>query len=749
MQHDARGSATSAATSIRKSPYASSSGHAEIRVVAPLPRVARDDQEPGDPYRREVTRRVRARLPLAFGVFLGSVALSALFEVVRFPERRWWMIAFAASFAALVAATWWVVRRRPEWTIAIMIGLVNVVGVEINAYHAIVEAPVAPCVWVLTALLCGVGVLLPWGRRNQALACVGVLLSYPVHLQLAGADPLAWAAGGVYLLAVSAMSAFGAALFARYVQKDLQLTAALSEREARLQSYFDLSLVGMAVVDAEGRCREVNGELCRMLGLSHGELAGLAWSRVVHVEDRATAGDVLARALAGAPGRVDLRCLRPDGVVIHATVAFRGLPGADGRIDRAMILVHDITERREAELERERSLARTEAARREAEQASRAKDAFLATVSHELRTPLTPILAWADLLHAGGLGSSRTARAVSAIQRNARAQARLIDDLLDMSRIVAGEWRFELRPVDVTAVLRAALDVVRPAADAKGVVLAVTIPPRAATVSADPERLQQVFWNLASNAIKFTPRGGCVYVAVKHRDADVEVSVQDTGEGIPREFLAEIFEPFRQADSTASRRHAGLGLGLAIVRALVERHGGRVQADSAGEGRGATFTVELPRLPDDALEEATARIEPAIQLGGGPRAALRGLRVLVVDDDPDSNTVVSTLLAARGADVQTALSASEALAIAARWRPDVVVSDIAMPGEDGIALLQELRRRRATIGEVPAIALTAYGSSADRRRLLDAGFRAHVAKPFDPVHLAAVVETAAFSSPSS
>jgi CheY-like chemotaxis protein len=351
------------------------------------------------------------------------------------------------------------------------------------------------------------------------------------------------------------------------------------------------------------------------------------------------------------------------------------------------------------------------------------------------------------MLQSGGLGVTRTARAVSAIRRNAYAQARLIDDLLDMSRIVAGEWRFDSRPVDLVGVARAALEVVRPAADAKGILLEAVLPKRPVAVRGDPDRLQQVVWNLVSNGIKFTPRGGSVSVTVRRGPEVVELVVQDTGEGIPREVAPHVFEPFRQADSSPSRRYAGLGLGLAIVRALVERHDGSVRAESEGLGHGAIFTVALPALAEGvALDDpsATDRVEPAVGLMGGPRAALLGLKVLVVDDDPDSNSVVQALLAGRGAEVRTALTAANALVIADAWRPDVVVSDIAMPGEDGLAFLNQLRALRETIGDVPAIALTAYGSSADRRQLLDAGFQAHVAKPFDPVHLAAVVETTAF-----
>jgi PAS domain S-box-containing protein len=645
-------------------------------------------------------------------------------------------------YVVLVALAGTLVRRRPAWTIPVLVGFVNVIAVIINVYHAEVNASVAMCVWVLTALLGASAILFPWGRRAQAFASVGAILSYPVTLQTASVDPLAWGAGGAYLLCVVGLSVFGATLFDRYIRKDLQLTAALSEREARLQLYFDLSLVGTAVVGPEGTCREANEELCRLLGRHADDVIGRPWFDFVDPADREVARGLLYQALGNAPGRMDFRVPRPDGRPLHVTVAARGLPGADGTMDHALILVHDITERRRMDLERERSLARTEAARCQAEQANRAKDAFLATVSHELRTPLTPILAWADMLHEGDLGAERTSRGLQVIQRSARAQARLIDDLLDMSRIVAGEWEVTREPVDLRGVVAAALDIVAPAADAKGVRVERRLPARAVIVSGDSDRLQQVVWNLVSNGVKFTPRGGRVHVELDADGPIARIVVRDTGEGIPADFLPHVFDAFRQADGTSTRRHEGLGLGLAIVRALVERHGGRVHATS--DASGAVFTVEIPLAPVDThatLPQPSAAPPPSAF--PDTRHPLRGLQILVVDDDEDSNVVVSTLLTTRGADVRTAASAAEALTITDAWRPDVVVSDIAMPGDDGIALLRALRARREAIGDVPTIALTASSSHADRRRLLDAGFQAHVAKPFDPVHLAAVVETTA------
>ena len=711
---------------------------------------ARRDRGVG-PYEAEVVRRVAERAPLGFAVFLLCLVLNTIFESLHFPERRVWMATFAAGFLLLVAVASALVRRRPAWSVYVLVAFVNLVGVALNVYHLLVGASVAMGLWSLTGLLTASAVILPWGSRSQALACVGTLLSYPLQLA-AGTDPLTWGAGGTYLFLVGSLGVFAASLFARSLRSDLQLMAALSEREARLQSYFDLSLVGAAILSPDGRCGEVNDELCRMFGYSRPELLCLSWLEVVDAEESATAAAVLARALSptGTPQARDMRCARKDGETLDAMVSVRGLPGPEGAIDHVMVLVQDITERKRAEAERERYLAQAETARRQAEEASRAKDVFLATVSHELRTPLTPILAWSRLLREGRLGAEKTTAGLAAVERSARAQARLIDDLLDVSRLAARDWRVALRPMELAPVVRTAVEVVRPAADAKGVALETALPPLAVPVQGDPERLQQVVWNLVSNAVKFTPRGGRVGIALERADDRARLTVRDTGEGISPEFLPYVFERFRQADSSGTRRHGGLGLGLAIVRGLVERHGGSVHAESAGTEQGAVFTVELPLLA--SVAEEAARVQPGRQVttaepDAAPGLPLAGLRVLVVDDDPDSNAVVSALLVSCGAEVQTAVSTPEALEVAGRWQPDVVVSDIAMPGEDGCTLLREIRSRGGPLGRVPAVALTAHAGMDDRRRVLAAGFQAHVVKPFDPAQLAAAVENAAHAGP--
>ncbi len=379
-------------------------------------------------------------------------------------------------------------------------------------------------------------------------------------------------------------------------------------------------------------------------------------------------------------------------------------------------------------------------ARTEAEAATRARDAFLATVSHELRTPLSPILSWARMLQKGTLDADKARHALETIERSARSEAQLIEDLLDVSRIIAGKLRLDVRRVDLVPVIRAGIAVVQPAADAKNIRVQAILDPEAGTVAGDPERLQQVAWNLLSNAVKFTPEGGRVQVVLKRLHAHVEVAVSDTGQGIRPQFLPRIFQRFEQADSSMTRAHGGLGLGLAIVRHIVELHGGSVHAESAGEGRGAVFTVKLPLLMRRTAGEVEGR-HPKVgaPTNGHDTPALNGLRVLVVDDEPDSNDVVSALLSSCGAEVRIAGSVAQALEVLTQWRTDVLVTDIGMPGEDGYGLLMKVRGQPGESARLPAVALTAYASRDDRIRLLSAGFQAHVPKPVDPDELVTVV----------
>jgi CheY-like chemotaxis protein/two-component sensor histidine kinase len=350
------------------------------------------------------------------------------------------------------------------------------------------------------------------------------------------------------------------------------------------------------------------------------------------------------------------------------------------------------------------------------------------------------------MLGRGTLDAEKSARALETIERNVRTQTQLIDDLLDISRIVAGRLRLEVRPMNLADVIQLAVDVVRPAADAKGVRLQTVLDTETGPMRGDPDRLQQVVWNLLANAIKFTPKGGVVQVILERVDSHVEVAVSDTGRGITAEFLPHLFEAFRQAETGATRTHGGLGLGLAIVRHIAELHGGSVVAESAGEGRGATFTLKLPRMASVRTAGERERRHPTI--GEPSRTAwetLSGIRVLVVDDEPDSNDAVSTILTSAGAEVRVAASVTDAMAELVHWSPTVIVSDIGMPREDGYALVRRLRALDGDSATIPAIALTAYTTAEDRIRVFSSGFQAHVAKPIEPAELVAVVQSVSAS----
>ena len=437
--------------------------------------------------------------------------------------------------------------------------------------------------------------------------------------------------------------------------------------------------------------------------------------------------------------------IRKDGRRIAISLSVSPIKDRTGRIVGGAKIARDITRRKQLEQEREQALARERHARGLAESANRAKDAFLAIVSHELRSPLSPILAWARMLRMKTLDERNSTRALEVIERAALAQAQLIDDLLDVSRIASGKLRLEVRPVDLGAVVEQATDIVRPAADAKGIRLEKVLDTETGKIVGDPTRLQQVMWNLLSNAVKFTPKNGRVQIALERVNSHVEIAVSDTGQGMSADFLPQVFERFQQAETGSARSHGGLGLGLSIVRHIVELHGGSVFVESAGVGKGSTFTVKLPRMIFARTAGEAERRHPTLGELPEPTAfrSLHDVRVLVVDDEPDSNEVVSTILASAGAEVRVAASAADGLRELQHWRPHVIVSDIGMPGEDGYAFIAKVRAQSTTIGRIPVVALTAYASGEDRVRIFSAGFKAHVVKPTEPAELVAVVANVA------
>ncbi|PWT82019.1 MAG: hypothetical protein C5B57_09405 [Blastocatellia bacterium] len=405
--------------------------------------------------------------------------------------------------------------------------------------------------------------------------------------------------------------------------------------------------------------------------------------------------------------------------------------------ERLAVALADMTR---LEQMRKELLEREKAARTSAERANRVKDQFLATVSHELRTPLNAIVGWADMLCRGRLEEAQRDRAYQVIHRGAKRQAQLIDDLLDVARIMSGKLRLERAPVDVEEVVRDALQVVLPAADSKRIHIHVEVPLPVPAIYADGARLQQIVWNLLSNAVKFTPDGGAVHMRLHQADEMIEIAVADTGQGIPNDFLPSVFERFRQADGSATRHQAGLGLGLSIVKQLVEAHGGHVTAHSGGEGKGATFVVHLPII--GGFEDALVPLGDVRSLpeGTDEMLSLEGTSVLVVDDDDESRRVVAAHLEDRQAVVLTAGSAAQAFDLLQREHVDVLLADIAMPGEDGYSLVRRLRALGAPkAASIPAAALTAFARDIDRQHAIQAGFQLHLAKPIDPRLLIAAV----------
>lgn len=400
----------------------------------------------------------------------------------------------------------------------------------------------------------------------------------------------------------------------------------------------------------------------------------------------------------------------------------------------------EIAERLRAEAEREALLAREKVLRAEAEELSRLKDEFLATMSHELRTPLNAIFGWITLLRTRRLDEATQERALETIERNARAQKRLIEDLLDVSRIVTGKVALELVTVDPRRVVEAALETMHPAAQAKGLKIVPLLDIGAGTVRGDFARLQQIVCNLLSNAIKFTDSGGHVEVCLARRNGEVEISVADSGQGIKPEFLPLVFDRFRQEDGSISRRHGGLGLGLAIVRHLVELHAGSVDAQSSGEGKGAKFIVRLPIREGSLIQRVSEAPSGTIVSA----AMLMGVRLLVVDDDPGARELISGMLEGFGAQVSTAESGQQAMSLLFAQRPDVLIADLGMPGMDGYTLIEQVRALEPDFGGLtPAVAVTAYASPQDRLRALQAGYQNHVAKPVEAEELAIVIASLA------
>jgi len=468
------------------------------------------------------------------------------------------------------------------------------------------------------------------------------------------------------------------------------------------------------------------------------------WDRFIHPEDIGRAHDAWTKALqTGKQYQIEFRVKRADGQ--YRWFLVRALPISDdqGSIARWYGTCTDIEDQKELQEQREHLLEAERAARAAAEHASRMKDEFLATLSHELRTPLNAILGWAQLLKGDATDREDLQQGLETIERNARVQTELIEDLLDMSRIISGKLHLEVKSLDPVAFVDAAIETVGPAAAGKRIQIEKHVEPMAGPVWGDAARLQQVVWNLLSNAIKFTPEGGSVMVNVARVNSNLEIRVADSGKGIDPSFLPYVFDRFRQEDSSMSRKHNGLGLGLAIVKQLVELHGGTVGVNSAGESKGTTFQVNLPtQRTDNAPDESPPANSQAVRSvpTGIERANLSGLRVLVVDDEADACKLLKRMLEECSAQVVTAGSAAEGISMLKAHQPHVLVSDIGMPDVDGYEFLRRVRSLPTETGEpIAAIALTAFARSEDRSRALAAGFSAHVSKPVEPSELIATI----------
>jgi len=474
----------------------------------------------------------------------------------------------------------------------------------------------------------------------------------------------------------------------------------------------------------------------RMFGYLAGEVIGKAITIIIPADRLDEEVETLKRLRRGdSIDHYETIRVRKDGTPIAISLTVSPIRDMTGRIVGASKIARDITDRRRIEEERANLLAREQAARSEAERANRLKDEFLATLSHELRTPLTAIMGWARMLRQGSLDEATRTRALDVVDRNAAALTRLVEDILDISRITMGRFRLESAPVDLVVVVQASIDAVRHTATAKRIELTTSVDPTVPRVAGDAGRLQQVFWNLLSNAVKFTPEDGHVDVTLRRVGSYAELRVRDDGRGIEPEFVPRLFNRFAQQDASTTRQHGGLGMGLAIVRHLVELHGGSVRAESPGPGQGATFIVRLPELLGSSTEATgDARLSPN---------GLIGRRILVVDDEMDTLELVVTILKQAGAVVTAAGSVDEALLALENVQPDLVLCDIAMPGRDGFDLLYEVRRRGGSLAQTPFVALTAHAQEAERRRTLAEGFALHIPKPVDPVELVEILRASA------
>jgi PAS domain S-box-containing protein len=519
------------------------------------------------------------------------------------------------------------------------------------------------------------------------------------------------------------------------ITERLGAEAALRESEERFRQMAETISDVFWIMDIEQeRVLYISPAFERIWGRPREQLyqewgAGYAY---IHPDDQEQVAAIAAQAMQTYGFDMEYRIVRPDGTVRYLRDRGFVAPNEYGQLTRLVGVAQDITDRKLAEQEREQLLQREQAAREEAERASRVKDEFLAILSHELRSPLNPILGWTKLLQTGKFDTAKTAQALATIERNAKLQTQLIDDLLDIAKILRGKLSMNIAPVDPVFVIEEAIETVRAAAIAKNILLHPVLP-HIGQVAGDEARLQQIVWNLLSNAVKFTPDNGRVEIRLEQIGNQAQITVSDTGKGIKPDFLPYIFESFRQEDASTTRKFGGLGLGLAIVRHLVEAHGGTISANSPGEGQGATFTVRFPLL------NPTLEGNPSEPLSK-PALDVTGVRVLAIDDEPDARELLTVLLTQYGAEVVAVASPAEVLATLESFQPDVLISDIGMPDADGYTLIRQIRALPSQQGgQTPAIALTAYAREEDSQQAIASGYQWHITKPLDPEQLVRAV----------
>lgn len=521
----------------------------------------------------------------------------------------------------------------------------------------------------------------------------------------------------------------------------VEANEALSHSEEFNRSIFESSPDCVKILDLEGNLLSMNKNgMCIMEIDDFAPFTGKDWKQFWSEEDKPIVYETVAAAREGKQRHFTAFCNTAKGTPKWWEISVAPVYDGEGEVVRLISVSRDITERREAETEREKLLANEKEARREAESANRMRDEFLATVSHELRNPLNAMLGWARLLQKSRLDAANREKAVETIVRNAESQNRLIEDLLDVSRIISGKLRLDLSTIQPQDFVEAAIDTVKPAAEAKDIKLETFIDEDLNKISGDANRLQQVVWNLLSNAIKFTPKHGEVGISVRSHESMIEIQVKDNGIGITPDFMPHVFDRFRQGDASTIKKFGGLGLGLAIVRHITEMHGGTVEVCSEGEGKGAAFTVKLPiaAVTMEAEQVESTKEFEALSLVTEPSINLKGLFILTVDDEPDTCRLLEQVLTHYGAQVKTTNSASEALSEFMQKLPDILISDIGMPEEDGYSLIQKIRAIPDS-KKMPAIALTAFARPQDRMKALAAGFQTHVSKPVEPDELATVI----------